>query len=297
MNIYKIKNKVNNKEYVGLTTKSIQERFQGHKYTAERDEGYYLHNAMRKYGIENFSIEHIDIAKDLKELKEKEIFYIRKFNTFNNGYNLTKGGDFSANNGFVIVEDSKGNILRVSVLEFIERDDLIHINKNKITIFKDNEKKRVSTAEYKLKYFDLGWRSKNYGFTTVKLYDGTITKIPSKDFDKSIHTGISAGTQTYYNSKLDKFESLSKDEVDLDIHYTKDKIKYYVYNHTGDLIEKKLSFNNIDINNGLKQFAYIKSRTPKNQKEWMLTEDIINKLKNKYKDFSFVGYKLVKEQL
>ena len=295
MNIYIITNKVNKKQYVGLTTKSIEKRFQGHTYTALNNGGYYLHNAIRKYGIENFFIEQLDVAKDLKELKEKEIFYIQQFKTFNKGYNLTKGGDFSANNGFVVVEDFKGNIFRTSVLEFIERDDLIHVNKNKITIFKDGEKKRVSTIDYKLQYFELGWRSKNYGFVTVKLNDGIITKIPTDHFDKNIHTGINSGTQIYYNSDLEKYELLTKDRVDLDIHYTKQKAKYYVFDSNDNLLTKSLSKIPREEFGGL-QFRYLINRN-KDFSELVLTEEILLKLKPKNRNYNFLNYKLVKEQL
>lgn len=49
---------------------------------------------MRKYGIENFSIEQIDTANSPEELGEKERAYIAHFNTrVPNGYNLTAGGE------------------------------------------------------------------------------------------------------------------------------------------------------------------------------------------------------------
>lgn len=49
---------------------------------------------MRKYGVENFSIEQIDSADSSNELGEKERSYIKQFNTrVPNGYNLTAGGE------------------------------------------------------------------------------------------------------------------------------------------------------------------------------------------------------------
>lgn len=295
MNIYKITNKMNNKSYVGLTTKSIETRFQGHKYAAINGGGYYLHAAMRKYGVEHFIIEKIDIANTIDELKEKEIKYILEYDTFNNGYNLTKGGDFTSNEGMVVVEDKTGNILQTTLLEFIERDDIVSVNKNKITIFKDDEKKRVSTIDYKMKYYDLRWRSKNYGYTTVILEDGTKTKIKSVEFDKDIHKGIQSGKQTYFNKELDKFESLTIDEINLDVHYSKGKCKYYVYNSNDKLVHTCLS-KIPPIEYGGTQFTYLVNRN-RNFNELILTKDVIDKLKFKNRNYEFLNYKLVKEQL
>jgi group I intron endonuclease len=58
--------------------------------------------AIRKYGGDNFKYEvlfTID-TDDIKHLKEKldfmERYYIRKFHSYENGYNMTLGGDGAA---------------------------------------------------------------------------------------------------------------------------------------------------------------------------------------------------------
>lgn len=94
MNIYKITNKINGKVYIGLTTQSVNHRWSEHLYRfklGERDHKLYL--AMRKYGIENFNIESIDTAKDLTALIELEMKYIKEYDSYNRGYNMTCGGD------------------------------------------------------------------------------------------------------------------------------------------------------------------------------------------------------------
>ena len=50
---------------------------------------------MRKYGLENFSIEQIDFADNLKELGKLERKYIKLYDSQNpdKGYNLTAGGE------------------------------------------------------------------------------------------------------------------------------------------------------------------------------------------------------------
>lgn len=286
MFIYCITNKINNKKYVGLTTKPIKLRFYYHKYLAEHNKGYYLHAAMRKYGIENFEIEKLDTAKNIKELKEKEIEYIRKLDTFRNGYNLTEGGDYNVNKGFTLafIHDE---IIRVSVKDF-NNFNLVHPNKNKITILKDNVKRRIDTSDLAL-YESIGWVSVNKNFTTVRLEDGTITKIKSQDFDKNKHQGVRKGLQNYYNPKLLKFESLTPDKVDINLHYNKNKTKYKITKNSE--IYYTLNLENIPAEFGGKVFRYMIKQN-KDLDIYIIDENILLKLKPKTRDYNLINTKL-----
>lgn len=51
-----------------------------------------LYLAMRKYGRENFSFTILEEC-ELELLKEREIYWIEKLKTYDNGYNATRGGD------------------------------------------------------------------------------------------------------------------------------------------------------------------------------------------------------------
>lgn len=79
------------KIYIGLTIRTMEKRWKEHLYKREDS---YLHNAMRKHGKENFIIEQIDTAITVDELNEKEIYWIRFYNstTVDIGYNIDKGG-------------------------------------------------------------------------------------------------------------------------------------------------------------------------------------------------------------
>ena len=68
--IYKITNKVNGKIYIGKTEKSIELRFKEHcrEFTKARSKDRPLYRAFNKYGVENFSIELVEIT----ELPEKK---------------------------------------------------------------------------------------------------------------------------------------------------------------------------------------------------------------------------------
>lgn len=94
MLIYKITNLVNNKVYIGLTTTSLQKRWNVHKCISKQKNSH-LYNAIRKYGIHNFSIEQIDSTSDFKKLGELERYYIALYDSQNpeKGYNITAGGE------------------------------------------------------------------------------------------------------------------------------------------------------------------------------------------------------------
>lgn len=93
--IYIIKNRVNNKVYIGQTTMTVHERFMTHMKpsTAKQKRGYKLYSAIKKYGSDNFYVETLESGIDICELDRKEIEYIAKYDSYYNGYNSTKGGD------------------------------------------------------------------------------------------------------------------------------------------------------------------------------------------------------------
>lgn len=86
--IYCIENKINHKKYIGLTTRSIEERFSEH---CKADT--VIGEAIRKYGVDNFICYEVDKAQSKSELSELEVHYIHHFGTLKNGYNCTIGGD------------------------------------------------------------------------------------------------------------------------------------------------------------------------------------------------------------
>lgn len=90
MIIYKIKNSVNNKLYIGATKGTAKDRFAQHINSCNNGSKLSIHCAMRKYGWSNFSIEVVDdSAKTEEELKNLETKYINEYNTLdsNIGYN------------------------------------------------------------------------------------------------------------------------------------------------------------------------------------------------------------------
>jgi len=99
--IYLIRNLVNGKGYVGQTTKhSVRVRFNQHKYEARHESTLPIHRAMRKWGVENFTIVEV-VSCDPLLLDDLERHYIKFYGTritSGHGYNRTDGG-YSGLNG------------------------------------------------------------------------------------------------------------------------------------------------------------------------------------------------------
>jgi group I intron endonuclease len=88
--IYKITNIVTGEAYIGLTTRSLEQRWKDHKSSSSNCRK--LCEAIVKYGENNFLIEEIEICETLEVLGKREIYWIDYFNSIENGYNLRRGG-------------------------------------------------------------------------------------------------------------------------------------------------------------------------------------------------------------
>ena len=91
--IYKITNTINSKSYIGQTIQNVKERFYQHCATkcSKAVSNMAIHRAIKKYGKSNFTIEVIEEI-DSANLNDRERYWIKYYNSYNNGYNSTKGG-------------------------------------------------------------------------------------------------------------------------------------------------------------------------------------------------------------
>ena len=88
--IYKITNIQNNKVYIGQTIRPIEQRFHRHLSDALNNIlDTHFARAIRKYGKDSFIIEEIDNAQTQDELNQKEQYWIRYYNSVEEGYNET----------------------------------------------------------------------------------------------------------------------------------------------------------------------------------------------------------------
>ena len=88
--IYIIKNSINEKVYIGQTIRNIEIRWKEHlRHSNSQDQP--LYKAMQKYGKQNFYIQQLEECPDTF-LNERESYWIKQFDSYNNGYNATLGG-------------------------------------------------------------------------------------------------------------------------------------------------------------------------------------------------------------
>lgn len=135
--IYKWTNKINGKSYIGQT---IDE--EGRKKDHIRGKyKCYFHDAIKKYGIENFDYEVIESIKESK-LSEREIYWINYYDTYNNGYNLTLGGE--GTRGF-----SHGFTNEVKQRLSETHKGLEPWNKGKTNIYSEETLKKIGQRDHK----------------------------------------------------------------------------------------------------------------------------------------------------
>lgn len=148
--IYKITNKINGKIYIGQTIQNVKERF--YQHCAEKCEiavsNMAIHKAIKKYGKQNFTLEVVETVNK-NYLNEREIYWIQKYNSYDNGYNSTKGGQFYKSfkdlpTNIIINEYIKGKSLR-------EIGKLINVDKQTIKrVLLQNNVSLRKTRTYKL---------------------------------------------------------------------------------------------------------------------------------------------------
>lgn len=98
--IYKYTNLINNKKYIGQTN-NIDRRIREHKSNSFNPKSVNynnkIHQAIRKYGYDNFKIEILEIINDVDNydlVNEREQYWIKKEKSLLNqcGYNVLEGG-------------------------------------------------------------------------------------------------------------------------------------------------------------------------------------------------------------
>lgn len=114
--IYIIKNKINNKVYIGQAD-FASKRWESHLRDARSKPKIIIDKAIKKYGIANFWYELLEYQ--IQDYDEKEKYWIKYFNSqVPNGYNVAPGGKGT---GFG-VESVNASIKNQEVLDLIIQD-------------------------------------------------------------------------------------------------------------------------------------------------------------------------------
>ena len=162
--IYCFTNLINNKKYIGSTINQPNIRYNQHIYNAYHDNSskynYPLYQAIRKYGIENFSyeiLEEIDCTEE--EIRKIEHQYIVAMNTVSPyGYNQTdntlhplttaenykKMSETKRNNAKKIAEIDKNNNVIQIFRSIADCSEILNIDAKKIAACCRGERKSTS---------------------------------------------------------------------------------------------------------------------------------------------------------
>lgn len=90
--IYMHTSKTSGKSYIGKTSKTVEQRLNEHFNHAnnEKIKTTHFHKALLKYGLDDFDTV---VLEETEDSSEREKFWIKHYDTLNNGYNMTAGGD------------------------------------------------------------------------------------------------------------------------------------------------------------------------------------------------------------
>ena len=147
----------------------------------------YFDRALKKYGEDNFELTILenDIPND--KLDEREIYYIKKYNTFNNGYNCTLGGKCYGkkfNDEFIynveqMIEETDLSFLKISEIVGCSLETVSDIN-NGFSHSQHREKYPIREHRNTQKFFDndienVIWYLQNTSYSFEKIGDLTDT--------------------------------------------------------------------------------------------------------------------------
>lgn len=185
--IYIITNLINGRRYVGKTEDRFIERFWNHtwKLDNKKHDNKHLERAWHKYGKENFEFRVEKVCSHEDDVSQIEIDTIEKYDTYNNGYNKTIGGD-----------GTKGNYMSEEAKLIVGKKNRIH-NLGK----KHSEETKKKMSEVHKGYV----KTKEHRENLSKALKGKIISEETKEKLRKLNTGI--------NSPVTKFSE--KDVVEI----------------------------------------------------------------------------------
>ena len=166
MYIYKITNKVNGKVYIGQSIRPIEQRFQRHINDAVNNIlDTHFARAIRKYGKENFYVELVETCNNQTELNLREQYWIRKYDSINNGYNETDATSKCGGNTYMSKTENEMKEISEKISKTKLGSKNPHSRSVKVFNIVTNEEKVFDTVNDCRKFFN----EKNHRFITTRV--------------------------------------------------------------------------------------------------------------------------------
>lgn len=162
--IYQIMNMITGLSYIGKTKNKPERRWSKHLWMADNRPVQYVHRAMAKYGIDNFTFDVIAVTKSLEDLDELEAQLISQHKTLSpNGYNLDPAArKYTARHPSTIEKLRKANIGKKMSPDACKKMSLA---KSKVT---DEQVREIRANVENMTYREL---SEKYNITQSSLCD------------------------------------------------------------------------------------------------------------------------------
>ena len=184
--------------------------------TCKQRGSYKIYNAINKYGKENFYYEILEQNIDEDLIDDLEIYYIELYNSYENGYNSTRGGDSKTISKIQDVEKIKEMFYEGKT--YTEMSEYFKVNKATIqrTLYSLGLKRNnIISKEYLLKNKDIKTNKQMAEELNVSMV--TITRA-FKKYGISRGTGSSNHLNKQNQSEIKKedlikYKHLSKKEI------------------------------------------------------------------------------------
>ena len=250
--IYCIENTKNHKKYIGQSI-DIYQRWYAHKskLNMNKHHSHHLQQAWNKYG-DNCFIFYIIETCDESLLNEREIYWIKYYNTYFDGYNETFGGEGYARQTRKVYQYSlSGEFIKEwnSVYEIQEE---LGFNENTIRNVCNNNKEHLSAYGYQWsyqkndnigEYNSLNQKKTVYQYdkqgNLVNVYD-TILSVAEDGFSFGNVANCCRGIRKTSSGYVWSYVPLDKNEITNKIHNTyqnHSQISISKYSLDGDFIE------------------------------------------------------------